>query len=227
MLVEETLSAAGVDQAACQGYEAHDQCRFLYFTRCLIRMGPMPNDISIEKAGRVIRDARRILVIGNSAGGKSTLSRKIAERFDLHYVSLDRDVRWLPGWTVRDRAEQRQLTEQFVAMEAWVIDGTTVSSFDLRCPRADLVIWMRPHRWRALWQLAKRVWGSYGEVRIDMAEGCPEQLPDREFLTWIWTFEKRQSPRIIAGLDRFAPEVPVVTLRKPSDGNQLVFVDSE
>ncbi|MDA8747092.1 hypothetical protein N9M66_02655 [Litoreibacter sp.] len=184
----------------------------------------MPNYVSPNEGNHTLRTARRILVIGSSAGGKSTLSRKIAAQFDLPYVSLDHDVRWLPGWTVRDRTEQRRLTEQFVMTEAWVMDGTTVSSFDLRGPRADLVIWMRPHRLRAMWQLTKRVWGSYGKVRVDMAEGCPEQLPDREFLNWIWTFEKKQSPRIIEALDRFAADVPVVTLRKPSDYNQMVFV---
>lgn len=185
----------------------------------------MPRYVSTLQGSKVLRNARRILVIGSSAGGKSTLSRSIAAQFDLPYISLDRDVRWLPGWTVRNRAEQRRLTEKFVAMEKWIIDGTTVSSFDLRCPRADLVIWMRPHRMRTMWQLAKRVWGSYGQVREDMAEGCPEQLPDWEFLDWIWTFEQKQSPRIIEGLDRFGADVPVVTLRKPSDGNQLVFGD--
>lgn len=183
----------------------------------------VPNYVSKTDGAKVLAGAKRVLVIGSSAGGKSTLSRRIAATFDLRYISLDRDVRWLPGWTVRDRGEQRMLTEQFVAMDRWVIDGTNVSSLDLRAPRADLVIWMRPHRMRAMWQLAKRVWGSYGKVREDMAEGCPEQLPDWEFLSWIWTFEKRQSPRIIEGLDRFGPDLPVVILRKPSEGDQMFF----
>jgi hypothetical protein len=45
-----------------------------------------------------------------------------------------------------------------------------------------------------------------------MAEGCPEQLPDLEFLTFIWTFETRVAPRIVSAIDRFGPNVPVVTL---------------
>jgi len=160
----------------------------------------MPNFVSLSEARDILQTARRVLVIGSSAGGKSTLSRQISTAFDLPYISLDRDVRWLPGWTVRDRAEQRHLTEGFAATAAWIMDGTSVSSFDIRAPRADLMIWMRPHRLRAIWQLSKRVWGSYGQTRIDMAEGCPEQLPDREFLNYIWTFERKQSPRIVEAL---------------------------
>ncbi len=52
-----------------------------------------------------IRSARRILVVGCSGGGKSTLSQKLARQFQLTYISIDRDIRWLPGWAERDRAE--------------------------------------------------------------------------------------------------------------------------
>ena len=37
-------------------------------------------------------------------------------------------------------------------------------------------------------------------------------MPDLEFLTFIWTFETRVAPRIVSGIDRFGPNVPVVTL---------------
>ncbi|WP_238365186.1 hypothetical protein [Mesobacterium pallidum] len=47
------------------------------------------------------------MVIGVSGSGKSTLSQQIAARLDIPYVSHDRDIRWLPGWQVRDRAEHR------------------------------------------------------------------------------------------------------------------------
>ena len=59
----------------------------------------------LKQAAEHIRRARRILVVGCSGGGKSTLSLKIAKRFGLPYISLDRDVFWLPGWVARDRAE--------------------------------------------------------------------------------------------------------------------------
>lgn len=182
----------------------------------------MPRELSPVEAREVLSQARRVLVIGVSGGGKSTLSRKIEEAYGLPHISIDRDIRWLPGWEVRDRTEQRELTKHFVSQDRWVIDGTTVSTFDLRVPRADLVIWIRASRRRALWQLAKRVWGSYGQVRPDMAEGCPEKLPDREFLEWIWTFEKRQSPKISNGLATHGANTPLVVLRSRCDAERLM-----
>ncbi len=176
----------------------------------------------MEDASEILSKTKRVVVIGVSGGGKSTLSRAIEKKYGLPHISIDRDIRWLPGWEVRDRAEQRRLTEHFAAQDRWVIDGTTVSSFDLRVPRADLVVWIRSSRRRALWQLAKRVWGSYGKVRPDMAEDCREKLPDREFLEWIWTFEKRQSPRIIGALAKYGADTPLVILRTSTDANTLL-----
>lgn len=117
--------------------------------------------------------ARRVLVIGSSGAGKSTFSRAIAEKFDLDYISLDRDVRWLAGWKERDRLEQRQILAEMVARDRWVMDGSGSSTFDLRLPRADLVIWLRLNRYLCLYGVCKRVAFYYGKVRPDMAKGCP------------------------------------------------------
>ncbi|MEM9344958.1 MAG: AAA family ATPase [Pseudomonadota bacterium] len=179
----------------------------------------MPNQVSVSDAAGILKSANRVLVIGCSGGGKSTLSLRLSERFA--HVSYDRDIRWLPGWRVRDRDEHRSLVSQYVAEERWVMDGTTVSTFDLRLPRADLVIWIRVPRRVALLGVARRVLKHYGTVRIEMADGCPEKLPDREFLTFIWTFERRVAPRILSGLDRFGPDVPVVILTSRRQFDEL------
>lgn len=162
-----------------------------------------------------------MLVIGCSGGGKTTLSRKISSTCDLPYHSLDRDVRWLPGWTVRDRDEQRVRIRAICAQDRWVIDGSGASTFDLRLPRADLVLWVRVPRRVALRGLAKRVARNYGRVRFGMAEGCPERLPDREFLSYIWNFETRYAPEFIRQIDRHGPKVPVAVLKSRQDLNGL------
>ncbi|OBZ94014.1 ATPase AAA [Pararhizobium polonicum] len=183
----------------------------------------MPSYISgIEQALPILRGVSRVLVIGCSGGGKSTLSRKLSGRLDLPYVSMDRDFYWLPGWTKRAKADERALIAATVAQDRWIMDGTGASSFDLRLPRTDLVVWVRVPRPLCLWGLICRVASSFGRVRPDMAPGCPEQLPDREFLSYIWNFDRRVSPIIVERLDRYAPDMPVLTLRSRSDMRALV-----
>ena len=117
----------------------------------------MPNYLEkADDAAAIIAGARRIMIVGCSGGGKSTLSRKLVRRFGLEYISMDREIFWLPGWQLRPRAEQRERIADFVAGERWLMDGSNPSSFDLRLPRTDIVIWVRMPRWLCLWGATSR-----------------------------------------------------------------------
>ena len=94
----------------------------------------MPNYVSHLQAAELLKEADRILVIGCSGGGKTTLSVEIATKRGLEYQSIDRDVRWLPGWTERDKEEQRGMIIKLVEREHWIMDGSGASTFDLRLP---------------------------------------------------------------------------------------------
>ena len=173
----------------------------------------MPNYIHLRKAVTRLPDLNRIIVIGCSGGGKTTLSRKLAKAFDLDYLSLDRDVRWLSGWKERERSEQRAIITQLVKRDRWVFDGSGASTFDLRLPRAEIILWVRVPRYVALFGLTRRVMKNFGKVRPHMSVGCPEKLPDREFLSYIWNFEKNYAPGFVKNINQFGPNIPTVVLR--------------
>jgi adenylate kinase family enzyme len=174
----------------------------------------MLNTIStIEEAiGRLCR-ARRILVFGCSGGGKSTLSQKLARALNLRYVSMDRDVFWLPGWGWRPRSEQRQRIAEIVAEDSWIIDGNNPKSLDLRLPRADIILWVRVPRWLCLWSIVKRGIVYRGRTRPDMAPGCLERMPDRKFLSYVWNFERDDVPEFIESIRLHGASVPIFQLK--------------
>lgn len=180
---------------------------------------PLP---TIEEAAHAVVHARRISVIGCSAGGKSTLSQALARRLGLPYISMDKAFYWLPGWRKRDKVEELAMIVSAVAGERWVMDGTGTSSFHLRMPRTDVVLWIRLPRRQCLIGLASRVMRSYGRVREDMAQGCPEQWPDREFLGYIWNFEQQVSPIIERQMAAHGPDVPIFTLKTRRDVARLL-----
>ena len=182
----------------------------------------MPNYIALEQAAKQISKTHRVLVIGCSGGGKSTLSLKLSQILSLEYISIDRDIRWLPGWVVRDEQEQRQLWQALVQDQRWIMDGTSPGSFDIRLPRTQLVLWVRVPRYLAFIGLFRRVLRYYGTTRPEMAEGCNEPLPDLEFLSYIWNFEKHSSPRVIKNLDLYGPTVPVLILNSRREMAQLI-----
>jgi adenylate kinase family enzyme len=180
-----------------------------------------PYAVDIETAASILRTADRILVIGCSGGGKSTLSQKIATRFGLSYVSIDRDVLWLPGWVQRHKMEQRSTITEKVLGERWIMDGTNTSTFDLRLPRTDMVIWVRMPRLLCIWGAISRWFKWIGRTRPEMAQGCPEKV-DWDFLQFIWTFEQKFTPRIVAGLAQHGPDVPVLRLKSRGEMRQLL-----
>ncbi|KQS74466.1 AAA family ATPase [Rhizobium sp. Leaf384] len=174
------------------------------------------------QAAAVISGANRICVIGCSGSGKTTLARALGERLSLPHMSMDKAFFWLPGWKKRNKAEERALIAQAVATERWIMDGTGSSSFDLRMPRTDVVLWLRLPRWLCLLGVFRRAAGSHGRVRRDMAPGCPERFPDREFLSYIWNFETRVAPPVERDMATYGPNVPIFTLKSRREVARLL-----
>ncbi|WP_119256290.1 AAA family ATPase [Shinella zoogloeoides] len=177
--------------------------------------------ITIEEAAERLKTAERVLVIGCSGSGKSTLALRLAGRLGLPYVSMDREIFWLPGWQTRPRAEALARLQGIVAGERWIIDGTSPGTLPLRLPRTHLVLWLRPPRYMSLYGVISR-WLRYrGRSRPEMADDCPEKI-DREFLAYVWNFEKTESPEIEENLAAFGPEVPVCVLKSRRENNRLL-----
>ncbi|OBZ94212.1 ATPase AAA [Pararhizobium polonicum] len=179
------------------------------------------NIMSLEQGTATLRTADRILIIGCSGSGKSTLAQNLSDMFALPYISMDRDVFWLPGWTQRPRAEALEIVERTVAQPRWIMDGTSPGTLPLRLPRTNLVVWMRPPRRVSLYGVISRWLRFRGRTRPEMAENCPERLTG-EFLRYIWNFEKTESPEIEQKLADYGPGVPVLVLKSHAQTGKLL-----
>lgn len=179
--------------------------------------------ITIEKAAERLKTAERVMVIGCSGSGKSTLAQRLSGRLGLPYVSMDREIFWLPGWQTRPRAEALARMQGIVAQERWIVDGTSPGTLPVRLPRTDLVLWLRPPRWMSLYGVISRWLRLRGQSRPEMADGCPERI-SREFLTYVWNFEKTESPEIEEKLATFGPDVPVCVLKSRRENDRLLAI---
>ncbi len=177
---------------------------------------------TLEEAAALVSSASRIMVVGSSGAGKTTFSRGIAQQFGLTHISMDKEFFWLPGWVARERSEQRQMIAAAIQLDRWIMDGSNPSSFDLRLPKTDVVLWVRISRLVCIWSVLKRVAKSYGKTRPDMALGCAEQWPDREFLSYIWNFEKRHAPIFLRNFELYGPDVPIFQVKSRAQARQLL-----
>ena len=179
------------------------------------------NLIDIEQAAAALPAVSRVMILGCSGSGKSTLGQKLAALFGWRYVSLDRDILWLPGWQHRDEAEQARLTAEAIGGDRWVFDGTAPRTMAARLARAELAIWMRPPRLTSLSGILKRWLRLRGKVRPEMAEGCPEKM-DLEFLSYVWNFERDVSPRVEEQFALHGSNIPVLVLKSHADTDRLL-----
>ena len=130
----------------------------------------------------------RIMIIGCGGAGKSTLARQLGAKLNLPVVHLDK-LFWRPGWEHISREEFDRHHREALAQEKWIIDGNYDRTMGERAKYCDTIIYLDFSRAACLMGVAKRVLTSYGRVRPDMGEGCPERF-DLEFIKWIWDFNK-------------------------------------
>jgi adenylate kinase family enzyme len=108
-------------------------------------------------------------------------------------VHLDQ-LFWTPGWVSISKDEFDRLHEAALAEERWIMDGNFDRTIPKRLQRCDTVIYLDFSRFACLMGVLKRVLTTYGKVRPDMGEGCPERI-DLDFLKWVWNFNKNKRER--------------------------------
>lgn len=154
---------------------------------------------------------RRVLIVGNSGGGKSTLARALGARLGLPVIHLD-ILFWKPGWVESEEAEFRLRVAEALSGPDWVCDGNFGTSFEVSMPRADTIVWIDQPRLvcvaRAFWRAVSYRRGG----RPDMAEGCGETI-DFQFYGYIWNFNRKSRPRLEASLARLGRHARLVRLR--------------
>ncbi len=135
----------------------------------------------------------RVIIIGCAGAGKSTLAQNMGEKLDLPVVHLDK-LFWTPGWVGLPPEEFDPLMRRELSKDRWIMDGNFNRTFPERLERCDTVIYLDFSRFACLMGVCKRIITTYGKVRPDMGEGCPERI-DPEFLKWVWNFNKNKRQR--------------------------------
>ncbi len=84
---------------------------------------------------------KRVVVIGTSCSGKTTLARALAKLLNVGHIELDA-IHWQLNWSPRPLEEFRALTTEAVIPEQWVLDGNYSKVRDIVWPRATTLIWL-------------------------------------------------------------------------------------
>lgn len=141
---------------------------------------------------------KKVALIGSGGAGKSTLARQLGEELNIEVYHLD-SLFWKPNWVGVSKDEQRNIQQDLVEKESWIIDGNYGGTMEIRLDAADTIIFLDISRFTCLFRVIKRSIKYRNRTRPDMGEGCNEKL-DIEFLKWIWQYPNKKRPHILASL---------------------------
>jgi adenylate kinase family enzyme len=149
---------------------------------------------------------RRIIVVGTTGSGKSTLGQQLANKLGLDFIELDA-LNWGPNWTPAGEDLLRARVEVATRAPAWVVAGNYSATHPVTWPRADAVIWLdyplRVIFWQLLTRTLRRAW-----TREQLWGGNRERLgtqlklwSDESLFHWLFkTYwrRKREFPQLFA-----------------------------
>src|ERR687887_1422021 len=158
----------------------------------------------------------KIVVIGTSGSGKTTVARELARRLGVPHVELDALYHG-PGWTETPVEEFRRRVAAATDGSGWVVDGNYDSKLgDLVLERADTVVWLDVPLRVALTRVTRR---TIRRIRAgeELWSGNRESWRGG-FLGWesmfVWTIRSHlRNRRVRAGRFERRPNLRVVRLR--------------
>ncbi|MCC6301075.1 MAG: adenylate kinase [Anaerolineales bacterium] len=149
---------------------------------------------------------KRIVVIGATSAGKSTLAEKIAKRFSLDFIELDA-LHWEADWQEAPLDVFRERVRTATQTEQWIVAGNYSVVRDLIWSQAEAVIWLDypfilvlkrlTRRTFNRWWTQELLWGTNREpLWVHFKLWSPDSLFHWLFRTY-WR-RKYETPKVLS-----------------------------
>ncbi len=186
---------------------------------------PFPDQSATKRPQRdptnTLAACERILILGRTGSGKTTLARELAAALHVPHVELD-SLYFGPEFSTAPLPLLRERTSAAIAGDRWVTDGNKRAVRDLVWPRADTIVWLDYPLGVSFWRLAKRARRRTSVLKAQAANsgrktGLPRQFlaAARGVLTALRSHagQRREYPRRFA--EPANQHLAVVRLRSP------------
>lgn len=165
--------------------------------------------------------SERVIVVGTSGAGKTTLARRIAARLGIEHVEIDALYHG-PGWT--PRAEFLADVQAFAARDSWVTEWQYPAARPLLLERATLVVWLDYPLWLRMGRVVRRtvsrrlrrtrLWNGNVETSLWRAVTDPDGI-----ICWAWHSRGQYDDLPARLADAGRADVPLVRLRSQSQAD--------
>lgn len=142
---------------------------------------------------------RKIAVIGNGGGGKTTLSRRLGQIHKLPVTHVD-SIQFVPGMQIRALEETRAILGEIADRAEWLIDGYgPLDMIEERFRRADRIVFVDFPLWRHYWWCTKRQIRALWATREELPEGCNEATIAHtvKLFKTLWRVHTKMRPELL------------------------------
>lgn len=153
---------------------------------------------------------KKFALIGLPGSGKSTFATKLGKMLNIPVHHLDKHM-FEPGGKKKDKQEFIEIQQAILDEKAWVVEGCSFSTFEMRFARADVLIYFHFSRFICFWRFFKRLFNykrDFGGLRAI----------NWELLKYTWNFDKEKRARI-EELRKKYPETEFLIFRGPKDAD--------
>jgi len=170
----------------------------------------------------------RIVVVGTSGAGKTTLARRIAALLELRYIELDA-INWQSGWrdlTQHDPEEFVRRVSEAIEAEAWVVDGNYGPVRERVWQCATHLVWLDYERPVIMARVISRSL-IRAILRTELWAGNRERwrhmLRPSHPIRWAWsTWDRRRRETAELLAQRECAHLVVLRLRRPREVESAV-----
>jgi len=98
---------------------------------------------------------KKLIVVGTTSSGKSTLAKGLANKIGADFIELDA-LNWGPNWTAASDEILRARVEEATRSPCWVVAGNYRITRPVTWPHAEAVIWLDYSFPVVFWRLLTR-----------------------------------------------------------------------
>jgi adenylate kinase family enzyme len=125
---------------------------------------------------------KKIAILGVTGSGKSTFSRKLAEKTKLPLFHMDA-LFWKAGWTETPEIEYLEGQQKILLNNnAWIIEGWINNALSERVRQADLILYLDYPGWIAASRYVLRAIMHRKVARPELPPDCVDRFKLHRFL---------------------------------------------